>query len=385
MIFKGTLVALTVVGFFLGAGTLGFGQNAAPIYREAFRYEQRLQTEFPDQAHRYEVWNKVMTKRDFDTEARRYLKVIGPELDQAVEASALPECRWDQAFYQGYVTSLAKCKSLASVLTARMILRSDDGNTEGALGDFMAVIRMSERFEGEYRSTIGIILKRDMQRNAIQEYAKILPEEDKAVLTRLSEFWPGHRSHLQWELGDCFREETQRTFGEIRRQLTDGRNISDIKEWMLKSGGFNTGAPFLEAVKDPSELKPALQELETNCLRIADVLDQQDLDRFNEELQRYVKDYRGKPVIRASWYPSTESVAKNLRVYFEKAKMTGIVTAMFDLAVRRALNGEAALKSIKDPATGRPFIIRPAEPGYVIESEFTWLKKPIQLQVGEAR
>ncbi|MBI1177500.1 hypothetical protein GC207_08685 [bacterium] len=385
MISKGSLFAFVATSVVLGCGTSAFGQNAAPLYRKAFRYEQRLQKEFPDQARRFEVWKKVMQKRDFDEEARRYLDAIAPELDQAVAASKMPTCRWNEDFYQGYVMSVAKCKSLAKVLIARMILRSKDGEIDGGLADFMAVIRMSDQFEGEYRSTIGLILKRETQWQVIQEYAKVLPQKNQAALIRLTDFWSQHQSDYQWELGDSLREETHRTFAEIQKQLTNGRAVSDIKKWMLESGGFNTKAPLLEAANAKADLEPVLQKLQTQCLRIADVLDQQDVDRFNEELRTYMNDYAGTPVARAGWFAMANDGANSLRIVYEKAKMTEIATAMFDLAVKRSLNGDAALESVKDPATGRRFIVRPTEAGYLIESAFAGRKKPIQLQVGDAR
>jgi len=357
-------------------------QNAAPLYREAFAYQERLDAIFPDETHRRKVWTKVMVERNFDDEARHFLEVIDPQLDRVVEASALSECRWDQEFYDDYGGLLARGSSLAKMLLARMELRAQDGATDAALDDFIAIIRLSKNFEGEHRSYLGFMIRNAMQLSAINGLAGVLPRKNEAAMKRLAEFWSRHRSASRWELGERIRADARLTFDEIRRQLATGTDVAKLKEWMFHKGGMNPRTPYFEAITNEAGMLAALKELEAYTECGAAVCDHQNFEQFNEARALFAKDHGGKPIDRAWWFTTGGQEAHGLEVHYLKAKRIEIATAMFGLAIQRAIAGERALEEVTDPATGRPFVIRADGEGYVIESESEGFKEPVRLAVG---
>ncbi len=353
------------------------GQNAAPRYLEAFKYQQRLNAEFPDETVRREVWMKVVRERDFDADARRFLEVTDPFLDLAVAGSASPDCRWDKDFFDGYVGMLAECRSVATLLTARMELRARDEATDAALNDFMAIIRMSENFEGEHHAITGFLIKNAMQSTAIQRLAGVLPLENRAAMNRLSEFWSRHRSELKWDLGERMRQDARLGLGEIRRWLAAGTDLSTIKDWMFERGGLNSRAPFIADIEDADGMLAALSQFEDYNTRAAAVCEHRDIEPFTQARLQFENAFSGQPVERAWWF-----TADGLDVYYFKAKKVEIVTAMLDLALQRAVSGDEALMRITDPATGRPFATRLEGPGYVIKTESAEPQAKCQLSVG---
>jgi hypothetical protein len=104
---------------------------------------------------------------------------------------------------------------------------------------------------------------------------------------------------------------------------------------------------------------------------------------FKEQLAAFEMEFGGQPATRAGWFTLGEHPEHGWSRFYLRARKLEIVTAMFDLAIQRARDGERSEVLAIDPVGGRPFVILNDNDGYLIQSEFDGFDGPVRLHVGQ--
>src|SRR5690606_22120448 len=130
-------------------------------------------------------------------------------------------------------------------------------------------------------------------------------------------------------------------------QLEAGNAVEEVKKLMILEQFSSNIRGFFAAIDDQAGMLAALKKLEEYNEFGAVVCDNESFEAFNAARTRFAEEYQGTPIYRAWWFTSDGLESSYLR-----AKMHQVATAMFDLAIQRAINGDRALEEVTDPATG---------------------------------
>lgn len=120
-------------------------RNAAPIFREMVAMSRELEGQRPGSTRTYEDaadglrrWGRTEADRQA---ARQYVQRWEPYLRLAERAAAMPDCDFQRRYEEGLdmkFPEYAAARQAARVLAMRAVLRSDDGDVDGAFRDIAA-------------------------------------------------------------------------------------------------------------------------------------------------------------------------------------------------------------------------------------------------------
>jgi hypothetical protein len=343
--------------------------NAALKYWQAFAH---LPPRNDEQQRRIGDWRAT----PLDAQARRLVEDSQNSFLYLRRGAALPRCDWSLNYEDGIgllLPQLDRSRTLTLLACLRARLALADGHPADALDDILAVFALGRHIADPIM--ISLLVDYNLEQNAIDAVAMMLPKLDAAALRHVAE-----------------RLDSLPTAGTLEQTLVTERDY--FSSWAIRwlKEQEQAGGDLRAKVKSlmlGSESEDEIMRLvdDKSAKRLIQALE--ELVPFYEEQRRLVALPRDQ--FLAQWPDLEKRQSANATA---KAMLPSVIKvvdardryrarfAMLKAAIAVARDGQAALAKHPDPFGRGPFEYKALPKGFELQSKLTLDGKPVGLIVG---
>jgi hypothetical protein len=368
------LVAGLIVATRLSAqprpGGTDLAANAALKYWQAFAH---MPPRNDEQQRRIGDWRAT----PLDAQARRLVGDSQNSFLYLRRGAALPRCDWSLNYEDGIgllLPQLDRSRTLTLLACLRARLALADGHPADALDDVLAVFALGRHIAEP--TMITLLVDYNIEQNAIDALALMLPKLDAAALRRVAERLDAlptagtleqtlvtERDYFSAWAIRWLKEQEQSGTGDLRAKVKTLLLGSEESEEILRLVDDKSAKRLIQALE---ELGPFYEEQR----RLVALPREQFLAQWPELEKRQSANATAKAML-----PSVIKVVDARDCYRARFEM-------LKAAIAVAREGQAALAKHPDPFGHGPFEYKALPKGFELHSKLTLDGRPVGLTVG---
>lgn len=273
--------------------------------------------------------------------------------------ASLDRCSWAVDFEQdgfgALLPHLTMLREYAKILAVSGQVRMNQSDAEGAIEDFVAIIRLSRHGSSD-GSLIGCLVQFSIEKIAADTLAKQLHRFDRDQLDLLRQqlaALPPNRATVRSAI------PVERLCGKWIKTLVTSGDFETLNNLGIQGIGKTNTPKQRDAIVE--KLIKLVDELDTYYQRLYDNLGL-SYEEFVKADAKFVEDVQEtNNILVAMLMPA-------LRPAYDTQRNRTSTLAILDAAIALRLDGEQAFGKVFDPADGKPFDRQMTDEGMVISS-----------------